>query len=133
MIRQYKNSDYELIASWWKLKQDKTISTDYYSEDCSFIYEIDNVPLVTASLYMMKNSSIACLIENVISNPQYKKEDQKEHINKFIQFLEDKARNNGFKSLIMLCHEDKLKQRWSSIGYIHLMDNLTVLAKSLRK
>lgn len=130
-IRQYNKEDFSLVKSWWALL-DKGLSEYTYPEESSYILEINNKPLACASLYLM-NSPIACMMENLISDPKSEIENKSTYINNFMSFLEQKAKDRGYISIIAMTYVDKLKDKYSTLGYKKITDNLTVFAKSLKE
>jgi hypothetical protein len=130
IVRKYTSADYEMVSGWWKTGLDKETIKDLYPEESSYIFEFEGKPLLGASLYMM-NSPIACMLENVISNPEYKVENRKELVNEFIEFLLNEAKAKGYKNIILLAYEDKLKDRWLDLGFKCVTNNISAFSKSL--
>lgn len=130
-IRKYNKQDFELIQSWWKVL-DKGLSEHTYPEESSYILEINNIPLACASLYLM-NSPIACMMENLISDPNSEIDNKSKYINQFILFLEETAKKQGYISIIAMTYVDKLKDKYSTLGYKKITENLIVFAKSLKE
>lgn len=123
-IRQYNSTDYKEIASWLDFPiNEQTLNNS------TFILEIDNVPAYCLTVYFTNSKELA-LIENFAGNPKLK-EERKPYSQVLWVYLEDLAKELGYKQIICLAKEKKLSEKYESFGYSRIMNNVDVMGKVL--
>lgn len=127
-IRFYKKQDFELLSSWWKQQNEPGPTLDMLPEDSTFIVEINNKPIISVCLYLT-NCKEVCYIENLIANPEFK-ENRKEYIQVLFSFLQNFAKNLGYKKLMCMAYRDALKKRYQEIGLTKTLD-VSIFIKEL--
>lgn len=124
------NKEFNIIQEWWKFN-DLKIWKDILPETTYIVWE-NEIPVVSACLYLM-NSPRACMIENLIGNPEFDRTKRKECTKLLFEFLEDKAKELGYKTVVLFSYEDKLKDYYSSLGYEKTLSNVTTFSKKLKE
>lgn len=127
-IREYKESDYDTVLNWLK-DENFTPSKDLMSKSSTFVLEENNVPLFCITIYLT-NCKEVCFIENFAGNPDFKKERQK-HSQLLFTYMENLAKDLGYKSILCFSGVEKLTQKYEEYGYKRIMNNLTALGKVL--
>lgn len=123
-IRPYHNDDYQEISSWMITKFDESILSD-----STFILDIDDVPAFCLTMYFTNSKELA-FIENFAGNPNLK-EIRKPYSQTLWVYLEDLAKQLGYKKVICLSNVDDLTNKYESFGYTKIMNNVDVLRKVL--
>lgn len=127
-IRPYKKSDFEMVCSWWNsaempgMRESMIPSTTY-------VVEKDGDPMMTACLFLM-NCPDGCMVENLVSSPEYK--GNREGATELLfGHLESVAKDQGYKTMVIFSHEEKLKNLYKNMGFVKAMDNVTVFSKAV--
>ena len=129
-IRQYKESDYEMIASWWMRSTGGYLPKTFISET-SYIVENKNIPIYFSSLYLT-NCNGCCWMENVVANPDTDKDLREDGLEKLTNHLEKEAKDNGYRHLIIFSYNDKVKNIYKGLGFIKTLDDVTTFAKEIK-
>jgi predicted GNAT family N-acyltransferase len=128
-IRKYNElTDFDTIEKWWTAANTK-IWKGLLPETTYTVYE-NETPVVTACLYLM-NSPNACMIENLVGNPDFDKEKRKVATRLLFVYLEEVAKQSGYKTIVLFSYESKLKDYYSSFGYTKTLDNVTTFSKEI--
>ncbi len=128
-IRQYKDSDYEMISNWWTDSKEMGPGKDMLSANTTFIMELNGVPAYSLTLYLTNCKGMA-LFENFIGNPALKGE-RKMFASVLVDYLEKTAKSLGYNKIMCLSMNDKLVDRYTDLGYNKTVSNLTALVKEL--
>lgn len=127
MIRLYKKSDYEILKSWWAHYNQPAPTVGMIPTYSTFILESQLKPVMSISV-IMTNVDVV-LIENLIKDPAFR--DQ-QAVSRMFKYAEEFAKSEGYSSVILLPHVSKLKQKYQNLGYVDLVDNISILFKNLR-
>ena len=127
-IRNYRESDFEVISSWWKDANEIGPTKDLLPLESTFVLEINNEPKACITVYLTNCHTIAYL-ENFIKDP--KLENSRELTKELVKYAEDFTHNLGYKILICFAFRDKLKNRYKELGYKNSLDNLSSFVKEL--
>ena len=123
-IREYKNSDYWTLASWWTAHnwacphQEMLPKTGFIIEDvcAGFLYKTD--------------SKIAFL-EWIISNPKSNKEERNKALNILINQLCEDAKKSEFEAIFTSSNHNKLIERYKNHGFNLTDESVTHLIKRI--
>lgn len=115
MIRNFKPSDYEIVASWWKAVGETPIPQKHMPEETTFISEYEGVPVISVC-YFATNVDIA-LVQNFISNPSISKEIRKKHSDAMSEYMEKHCKENGYNILLGMTNKEKLSNRYKELGW----------------
>ena len=127
MIRPYKNSDYEMICSWWAMRYEYPPLQGMMIEDGTFIYEIKGKPAMSLTVY--KTQSNIGYLEGYISNPEI--ETKKEYGQELWDHCFQWAKENGVKHLVCYTNQERLVERYTQLGMSPTINRLTALSKDL--
>lgn len=130
-IRSYNESqDFSMLESWWLHNNTKIWKTALPKES-TFIAEYNNKPIASICIYLM-NSPDAAMVENLIGNPDPElKEHRKEAVDLLFKHVEEVAKSLGYTTLVLFSYEDKLKDRYSNLGYTKTLENVTTFSKKI--
>lgn len=130
-IRKYnKEQDLELICSWCKSYDlPDTVRTNI-PEDTTYILEYENQPIMSACLYLTNCKNFS-FIENAIKDKKINKDITSTGLNILFSYLENKARELGYKMTFIMADsdKDKLKNKYMNMGYTPVIKNITLLCK----
>lgn len=129
-IRNYTDSDFEMIQSWWTKQNEFPPTKEMLPEESTFICEYEGVPLTCITVYLT-NSLEFCMLDNFIGNPEFSGEKRREASGRIIGWSEVFAMTKGYKSIMCLALKDKLKEYYQTFGYTKRFDNVATFNKEL--
>lgn len=128
IIRAYKDSDYETIASWWTQAGEIGPLPGMMVEDGTFVVEIDGKPVMSQSVWLTQSKCIA-LFELFIRDPNTKL--PKDVGAKLWQHCFQYAKSRGYNFCITYSKEPRLTERLESFGMNKSLSGLQGLWKEL--
>lgn len=129
-IKNYTNNDFKLILNWWVSQNEFPPTEDMLPEESTFICEHNGIPLTAITVYLT-NSKEFCMFDNFIGNPKFPGALRKEASGLIISHAEKFAKELGYKSIMCLATENKLKNYYQGFGYIKRLDNISSFNKEL--
>ena len=130
-IRKFESiQDTHEVLSWYEHYDIPCEWINTMPENTSYLLEIDGKPGIAACLLLTKCQKLA-FIENAIGNPELEGPKRAEGLQVLFKHLEDEAKNMGYKVVLILAEENKLKSKYINMGYAEAMHNVTVLSKLL--
>lgn len=127
-VRQYNDSDFPMIATWWELANEQSPNENMLPKESTFILEISGIPAYCASAYLT-NTLEVCYFENFIKSPFLKPDH--DAANHLMDYMFNQVKSLGYKRVVALSHKDKLKKRYQEFGFKETLDNLTAFVKEL--
>ena len=127
MIRQFTNSDYSILKSWWEKHKEPHPTLEYLPES-TFILEDNGVPVYSISVILTNNP--LCYLEYFNSNPDHT-ENRKELSQRLFDYAIDFAKSKGHKFVATLAYREKVKNRVVELGMQRTFDNLSSFVKEL--
>jgi hypothetical protein len=131
MIRGFKKSDYPFIESWAISKGITTLTRDQIPSWSTFIWEEDTVPKISISL-LLPNALEVAYLEYFIADPEFRHPKRREMSKYLIEYTEDKARAFGYKKLVCLAPNAKLRDYYETFGYSPNLEGLTLMVKEIK-
>jgi hypothetical protein len=128
-IRNYKDSDYDMLSGWWHDSNERAPSRSLTPIDTTYILEVDGTPLLSICL-MTTNMKGACFIENFVGNPNMKKE-RKQYAQTMWDYASDKAKELGYERVIAIPYKAALAEYYKTLGMTQTLDSLISLVKEL--
>jgi hypothetical protein len=129
MIRQYKDSDYELICSWWHKQGDLAPARNMVPVDSTFVLEIEGCPVLSGSVFTT-NTGMA-LLENFIGNPEFKKQ-RKAYSKQLVDYMADYAKQKGFDRIVAITYSPKLAKYYANDFKLKMaFENVTCLVREM--
>lgn len=89
MIRKYKTSDYEMIASWWK-KRDLPVPSASVLPKNGYIIS-DKI-----AMFICQTDSKFAILEFYVSDPDTSKAQRKSLTDLLLQYVEQECKNLGY-------------------------------------
>lgn len=129
-IRQYEETDYPLLLSWWK-NSGLAVPPKDAIPATTWIAEFNSVSAVALSLHCLNNKEFAFL-DFFIGNPELDNDMRKEASSSLVNFVELKAKNLGYKKLFCLSFIPKLKQYYEQFGYARTYDDISSFMKEIQ-
>lgn len=129
-IRNFKAQDFEMVQSWWKAHEEFPPTIEMLPEESTFICEHDGIPLSAITVYLT-NSKEFCMLDNFVGNPEMPGLVRQYSSILIIDHAERFAKDLGYKSMMCLAFEDKLKQYYQSFGYKQRLNNVSTFNKEL--
>lgn len=128
-IRQYKDSDYDMLVKWWNDQGEAAPEKDLIPVESTFVLEVNNVPIYSLSAYLTNVKGMA-FFENFVGNPLYKKE-RKEYSVAIMAYVENFIKEKGYKRVVCFSYKDKVKSRYQEMGMKKTLDNISSFIKEL--
>tara|TARA_R110000803_G_scaffold105029_4_gene173249 strand:+ start:7273 stop:7677 length:405 start_codon:yes stop_codon:yes gene_type:complete len=117
-IRKLKESDYETLKEWWTKYSWPPIEKDFLPENGTgglIVETKEGEPIVAGFLYM--TNSKAVLLEWIISNPDYRKDDRDTAITSLILGAEAVVKNADKKYMFTIGRNQKLINKHKELGW----------------
>lgn len=130
VIREYRDSDYEMLRSWWEVQGEPAPTRNLIPKDSTFILEISGDPILSISAYMTNVKGMSYL-ENFIGNPQYK-EDRSKHSSIIVEHAVTFLKNKGYERVVCFSYKDKLKKRYEELGMKKTLNNLSSFVREIK-
>lgn len=127
-IRLYKNSDFEMIQNWWIDSNEIPPLREMLTEDSTFVLEMHGKARMCITVYLTNCKAVAHL-ENFVKDPNFKDSNTCSKI--LVEHAEKFAKEKGYKYLMCLSYQEKLKSRYEKLGYIRTLNNLSSFCKEL--
>ena len=129
-VRNYRDSDYDMIGSWWAHYKEPFTTRDVIPTDTTFILEYGGAPVACITLFLSNSKGYSSL-EGFIKNPEYK--DIPRAITGYLmEYACNVAKNLGYKIVALATREDRLVERYKENGFKITMTNATTMIKELR-
>lgn len=129
-IRPYKNSDYEMISSWWTAYNEPAPIRGAMIENGTFILEFKNVPALCLTTLLTQSFEVA-YVAGFVKNPLFKEiplEPEGQHLwNHCFSYAKDK----GYKRVLCFSVVDKLTKKYEKFGMKKTYNSLTSFVKEL--
>jgi hypothetical protein len=129
MFRPYKETDYEMLCSWWHKQGDMAPSRNMVPLDSTFILEISGQPVLSGSVFTT-NTSMA-LLENFIGNPDFKKQ-RKAYSKQLVDYMADYAKSKGFERVVAITYSPKLAKYYANDFKLRMtFENVACLVREI--
>lgn len=129
-IRNFKESDFPMISSWWKEAGELSPSLSMLPEATTFVLELDKKPAFCLSIYFT-NCKEYSYLGNFVSDISIKSPFRKQASQKLMDSVLDFARNLGYKNVICMSHETKLQKRYREMGFMPTISNVETFVKKV--
>ena len=116
-IRKLTESDYEILAKWWKAWKWPPIEKDFLPENGTggFVIEKEGKMIVAGFVYI--TNSKAVLLEWIISNPEYREDDRGVAITCLINNIEAIIKDWGYKYIFSIGRTKALIDKHKELGW----------------
>lgn len=128
-IRNYSNTDYPMIESWWLECGEIAPLPGMMPEESSFVAEIDGVPALAIALYTTNTFELAYL-ENFIGNPAMRGEVRQKAASELVEHTVADAKRRGYKRLMCMTEKSILTSRYSQLGFYPTLCGVTTLVRN---
>lgn len=130
LIRPFKNTDYETIASWWQQHEEIPPHAGMMCEDGTFVVELDGEPVMSQTV-LCTQSKLLCIFEFFCKSPNAKHLIGKEVGHDLWQHCFAWAKSKGYKYAITYSKEERLSKRLETFGMIRSLSGLQSFYKEL--
>ena len=116
-VRELKESDWEVLCSWWKWWRWPEMNRDLLPSNGLgglIVYKGDT-PIVAGFLYL--TNSKGALLDWIVSNPKYKEQDRSQAIKLLIDSCEQVAKVNGYNIIFSFTRNKSLINIHEDLGY----------------
>jgi hypothetical protein len=127
-IKLFKDSDYDIVKSWWKHYDWPAVSLDVLPKT-GFIIDNDEIP-VAASWVIATNSPIY-LLEWTVGNPDIDWELRSEGLQKLIEYCCHFCKNNGANFVFTMTKNKRLLEKLKNCNFKTTDEDMTHLLRSL--
>lgn len=124
-------NDIEKIKSWWDAAEMRGFHEGFIPHDHAYVV-YDNTDNARALLCLYTtNISEYAYLECFVSDPTLETAHRREVTEFLVEYVENKAKQLGYRKLICLTHIDPLKPRYEALGYQRSLNNVTTFVKEL--
>ena len=127
-VRIIDNNDYNIITKWWKYYDWQPVHP-YLLSKHGFLVSDDKEDIVAG--WYVKTDGLTALVEWIVKNPKVKPKKFIKALSLLCDVIERKAQRDGYKMIITLLENDKLKKFMSRRKYKEGDVGLTTYIKSL--
>ena len=115
--RILKESDWDILVSWWKWWRWTVPAKDFLPENGTggIIIEKDGIPIVAGFIYI--TNSATTLLEWIVSNPDYKEPDRKLAIEMLITEAENLTKESGYNYIFSVGRSKHLITTHKKLGW----------------
>ena len=116
-VRELKESDWEVLCSWWKWWRWPEMKRDVLPSNGLgglIVYKGDT-PIVAGFLYL--TNSKGALLDWIVSSPKYKDQDRSQAIKLLIDGCEQVAKVNGYNIIFSFTRNKSLINIHEDLGY----------------
>lgn len=129
-IRPFRNTDFEMICSWWEFYGAVPPIAGMMCEDGTFILELGTEPVMTLSVLLTQSKEIS-YFEGYCAKPGLSKENSNDCGNILWDHCYKYLRDKGYKRVIIFTDKDSLARRYMDLGMTKAVGGLTSLAREL--
>lgn len=128
-IRQYSPLDLPLLNRWYERVGVFGISENLLPST-TYILENNGKPVIAHSLVCTNVKEYAYL-EGFISDVDYRAPDRDELVRYMVNFMKDLGKSLGYRRLLTIAPNEKLRQRYIELGGKATMENVTTVVVEL--
>lgn len=123
-VRRFELADYLIICEWWKDWNQPIPSLEILPQNGLIIPNV-------AALFLYKTDSTLCLVENLVTNKNYREKDRHDLINKLFDEVFLLAKEIGFKHVVSFSENRFVIQRLTKNHQYKTADKFKLLTKEL--
>lgn len=129
-IRAYRNSDFDLISSWWDQHGEIGPIPGCMVEDGTFVLELDKQPVMSLTVYLTQSKAIS-YFEGYVSKPGLSKDIRNKAGNLIFNHAFQYAKSHGYQYMVGYCGKTRLTSRYQQLGFTPSISHLTSLFKEI--
>ena len=129
-IRDYKDSDFDEICSWWKEHGECPPLPGMMCEKATFVLELDDQPVMTLTILTTESLEIS-YFEGYCVKPGISKSVSHELGDRFFNFGYALLKQLGFKRVVGFTNRHKLVERYQELGMDVYLKNMVSLGREL--
>lgn len=130
LIRSYKNSEYEMVCSWWKEFTNQEPLSGMLIENGTFILELNDMPALCITVFLTQSKDMA-YIANFIKNPIFFQNNLEDYGKKLWNHCFNWAYEQGYSRVLCFSDNPKLSVKYEKFGMKPTLTNLTGFLKVL--
>ena len=118
-IRRLRESDWETLVQWWyEWPEWVNPPKDFLPDNGigGLMVEKNDLPIVAGFIYF--TNSKGALLEWIVSNPKYKKQDRKDAIELLIMGAEEVCKAQGFKYMFTIGRNKHLIETHKKLNWV---------------
>ncbi len=123
-------TDYNTMCEWYIKLDQIPPYMDMIPADTTFVIENEGKPAAFLTLYVT-NAKGMSYFENAIRDPKLTKELGNALFSKLVSYGLEFARTLGYKRILCYAPNQKLKKRYSDLGFKSTLNELSSLVKEL--
>ena len=117
-VRLLKDEDWETLCKWWKSWPEWVNPPRSFLPDDGkggLMVEKNGKPIVAGFIYL--TNSDACLLEWIVSDPEYREKDRKEALELLITSIEKTCKNLGKTRIFSIGRNKHLMETHKKLGW----------------
>lgn len=129
-IRAYRESDFEMICSWWEDHNQIPPSRGMMIEDGTFILELFGKAAMTLTVFKTQSKEMS-YFEGYCKHPLIPKIISNEISKVLWEHCLNYLRDNGYKRVLIFTDKPALVNRYQKLGMIENIGGITALGRLL--
>ena len=105
-IRKLTKKDLQIAKKWWEKWPDWVAPADDFLPETGVVVESNSKPVAIGFIYL--TNAKVCLLEWIISDPEYRENDRQTLIELLITGAENMVKELGYKYMFSVCKHKKL-------------------------
>lgn len=115
----------EIVKGWWQAQGHHIVDEKYLPEDSGIVLYKGKTPLLACWLYATKTAM--CFLDHAVVNPQIRRKERKEAMQKAMDVLLAAAKGAGFDCVMYSTKTPSLLTRFKDSGFDVTGEDVTVL------
>lgn len=129
-IRDYKDSDYIEVASWWKTAGEPLPPPEAIPKQTYIMENETGIPWICLSLVGLTHPHVAWIM-GLVSNPGIPDVNRAHAVNELWGHVENIAKQQGYENLFCIAPNWALEKRYESLGFKVTKRNVSMMIKEL--
>lgn len=114
-IRKLNKKDLDTAKKWWSKWPEWVAPPDDFLPDTGIVVESNNKPVVIGFIYL--TNAKVCLLEWIISDPEYRQDDRQSLIELLIIGAENMVKELDYKYMFSVCKHKNLINTHEKLGW----------------
>ncbi len=129
-IRRFSEHEYDMICSWWSDHGEFGPQPGYMNDECTFVLEYDDEPVMTMTVYETQNKHVS-YFEGYCAKPGLEKSLRNSLGQILWDYCYEYLAEKGFMAVSCITHKSQLALRYQNLGMNSYASGLYSLGRDL--
>lgn len=126
MVRPYVPENYAMLKAWWDKRGFPAAHENHLPPTGCVIW---NDGVAVCAGFLFKTDANAAVVGNLVSNPDCEKSLRQPTVDFLIEFLTNRAKDEGFKMVCCSTNLEKVGQKFEKLGFIKTDENVSMYGR----